>query len=235
MNCDEFQHQFTYEGQKGPANWAKYCPDCGGSQQSPINIVTSTVHNHSNPVSVDYSTKPPIVEMVNNGHTIKVPYTVGSLTYDGVTYYSKQYHFHAPSEHTINSRHAGIEMHVVHQSPAGEFAVLGFMIEPAAKGWPAVDQLFEQFKHVPNKGDTYQSFGAYVSSLFPTHHQWYLYDGSLTTPPCTEGLKWFVLSEPSYISQTLYEQIMGIMSGNNRPVQPLNGRVVSHTAQGRVV
>ena len=234
MNCSDFQHHFTYEGKEGPMHWADYCPDCGGREQSPINIVTSGASEHGNPVSVNYGTRPPIVDIENNGHTIKVPYTVGSLTYHGVTYYSEQYHFHAPSEHTLDGQYAAIEMHVVHKSKAGEVAVLGFMIEPAEKGWPAVNELFEQFKHVPNKGDTYHGVGAYVSSLFPTYNEWYLYDGSFTTPPCTQGVKWFVLSKPSEISRTLYNEIKQIMFNNNRPLQPLHGRTVSLTKRGTV-
>lgn len=234
MNCSDFQHHFTYEGKEGPMHWADYCPDCGKSQQSPINIVTSEACNHDNPVSVDYKWQSSKVTIVNNGHTIKVPYTAGSLTYGGVTFNPVQYHFHAPSEHTLDGHHAKIEMHVVHESAAGEIAVLGFMIEVSEKGWPAVDSEFEKFKNVPNKGDEYHTQVGSVAALFPTYNKWYLYNGSFTTPPCTQGVRWFVLSEPSYISQALYNEIIQIMFNNNRPVQPLHGRTVSLTKRGTV-
>lgn len=228
MTCSEFAHEFAYTGKKGPAHWAEYCPDCGKHQQSPINIVTTDARAEPHPVALNYHCRPqPKLEIVNTGQTIQATYTAGTLSYNGVTYQSQQYHFHTPSEHTINGHTFGIEMHVVHQSDTGEYAVLGYMVEVRENGWPAVDDIFEACLHAPNKGDRYNTPAPSPDLPFSTDSPCYQYMGSLTTPPCTEGVRWFVLSEPSYISRAVYERVIKSINNNNRPVQPLTDRTIS--------
>ena len=166
------------------------------------------------------------LEILNNGHTIEDDYHGGgTLTVDGHAYKLAQFHFHSPSEHTIDGKHAPMEMHLVHKDAAGKLAVIGVLIEEGA----ANPELAPLRKHMPTKPGRRDRRGRPVnaSRLLPASLASYRYSGSLTTPPCSEQVAWFVLQRPIQASKEQIAAFRKVISGNNRPTQPLNGRTIT--------
>ena len=234
MNCHKTekkaaQHTETvcwgYEAENGPDVWAQLSPEyglCGaGIHQSPIDIVNLTPAKLP-PITFNY--QPTFLNIYNTGNTIEVVYTEGSwIEVDGTKYHLLQFHFHAPSEHTVVGNLYDMEMHLVHKSEDGTLAVIGVLIESGS-----INTAFASFWHcLPSiPGESAQMKGVILnaSDLLPSAKQTYRYNGSLTTPPCSEGVKWFVLTTPIEMSHSQIAAFKVILSGNNRPVQPLNGR-----------
>jgi carbonic anhydrase len=162
---------------------------------------------------------------LNNGHTVQVNYDTGSyIELNGDRYDLVQFHFHAPSEHSINGRLAEAELHLVHKSAAGNLAVVGILIEAGAEN-PAFRSTWDNLP--AEKGQVQQlSVEVDATGMLPANQETYRYTGSLTTPPCTEGVKWFVMTEAIKMSDTQLAAFTKIFEGNNRPVQPLNGRTL---------
>ena len=221
------QAHWSYEGEAGPANWGKLDPSyvmCGiGRNQSPVDLSRFTEAELA-PLKMHYKTA--ANEIVNNGHTLQVNYTPGStLVVDGREFELKQFHFHSPSENTLNGKHFPLEGHLVHADKDGNLAVLAVMFAEGAEN-PLLGRLWQ---HVPpNKGDkSALPAGMNVQSLLPTLHSHCAFNGSLTTPPCTEGVRWLVIKQPATASKEQVERFSGtIGEDNNRPVQPLNARAV---------
>lgn len=219
-----------YTGKGAPQYWGDLSPEyrlCKeGKNQSPVDISEeSTVKACLYPIEVNYSKGASYV--LNNGHTIKVV-VKGKENYvliDGKKFYLKQFHFHAPSEHTVNGEHYPFEAHFVNVDKEGNIAVLGVFFKVGApnpeieKVWYAMPSQVGQkrkLKHTVNIGD-----------LLPDNRDYYRYSGSLTTPPCTEGVRWIVFKEPLEISQEQldrFQKTLGVK--NNRPVQPINARKI---------
>ncbi len=225
---------WSYGTEHGPAEWGELCPEfsaCGsGRSQSPIDIraaasatlpalTTSYLPAQLRIVHHEHQ-----ADVVNNGHTVQVNYPGGStLSVDGQTFTLLQYHFHGPSEHTLEGKHFPMEMHLVHKSAEGKLAVIGAFIaegganaafEPVWANLPKEKGVEVHLEHVEVD----------VDALLPQDRTTYRYDGSLTTPPCTEGVKWFVLANPVALSAQQIAAFRAIVQGNNRPTQPLNGR-----------
>ncbi len=218
--------EWSYEGQTGPDHWGDLTPQYvlakNGRRQSPINI-GDTQSTQLPPLSFDYH--PAKIVLVYNGHTIKETEERGSLLHVGATTFElKQFHFHSPSEHTVNGEHFDMEVHLVHRSEAGQIAVVGVFIHQGQANL-ALDAIWNYLPTETNKQLEYESVFNAVS-LLPASRQYVAYDGSLTTPPCTEGVKWFVLTNPIELSKAQIEKFRRIISGNNRPVQKLYGRRV---------
>jgi carbonic anhydrase len=169
--------------------------------------------------------QPSKVNIINNGHTIQVNYDPGSyIEIDGVRYDLQQFHFHAPSEHTINGKLAEAELHLVHKSADGKLAVVGILIEVGAEN-PAFKSTWDNLPVA--KGPVQQlSMEVNAAAMLPAVQETYRYEGSLTTPPCTEGVKWNVMVEPIEMSEAQLAAFTHIFEGNNRPVQPLEGRTL---------
>lgn len=238
---------FSYQGDTGPEFWGTLSPEweaCGtGMEQSPIDITSMTISG-SDPAVLDFNYNPTPFTILNNGHTIEVMYTPGStLVVQGETFEVKQFHFHISSEHTIEQgAHYPLEMHIVHQSAAGRLAVVAVMIRPGAPH-PAMSAI-EPFRQLLplEAGVTYHinAISINVGELLPATRQFIHYTGSLTTPPCTEGVEWYVLQTPIDMSE---DQIGILRNGlnrltyasaagtNNRPTQPLNERTISRGGQ----
>ncbi|MFP2956808.1 carbonic anhydrase [Myxococcus sp. 1LA] len=201
-----------------------------GLDQSPIALVTATAtsQNHQDAPSFHYGTSR--VRMTNNGHTVQFTYDAGStLQVGGNTYHLAQFHFHTPSEHTKDGVEYPLEVHLVHTDANGTPAlVVGVLIK---EGF-VHPGLFTAFRNLPkHSGEHSQPAGAVInaSSLLPFNKAFYKYAGSLTTPPCTEGLQWYVMKNPIEMSdsQIASFQRLPYLNPNNRPLQPLNGRVVT--------
>jgi carbonic anhydrase len=168
--------------------------------------------------------KPSPLKIVNNGHTIQVNYAPGSYAeLGGKRYELAQFHFHSPSEHTVAGKHSEMEVHLVHRDSEGGLAVVGVLLRKGHE----IAGLQGVWDHLPQNEEETTVEGASVdaSSLLPRHSEFYNYSGSLTTPPCSEGVAWYVMVEPVEVSVEQIGAFQAIVSANARPVQPLNGRV----------
>ena len=216
-----------YEGQASPQHWGQLSPEftlCSvGKNQSPVNIQGALKAQQS---ALALSFQPGQQEMINNGHTIQVN-TQGenTLSLDGKTFTLRQFHFHAPSENTIDGEQFPMEVHFVYQDAEGALAVLGLMFRLGE----ANTQLEAAWQQMPAaKGQSaVLSQPVDIQNLLPKQQSFYRFSGSLTTPPCSEGVRWLVLKEAVTASAEQVQQFSNVMQhDNNRPVQPLNGRVI---------
>ena len=220
---------WSYEGEYGPENWAAVKPEfnvCAiGKRQSPVHIQeTGTLQGPAEPLQFDY--RPSGGTVVNNGHTIQVDLDRGnSLTVRGSTYQLLQFHFHHPSEEKVNHKGFSMVAHLVHKNDEGQLAVVAVLIDPGA----ANDLIHKVWTHMPlDSGDRVRLPAGLidVKALLPADQRYYQFIGSLTTPPCTEGVLWNVLKSPMTVSREQLRLFAQLFPNNARPVQALNGRVV---------
>jgi carbonic anhydrase len=212
----------------GPQTWAGLPgTSCDGDEQSPINIepVTAAAADDRPPVELTYAPQATLT-VFNNGHAVEAeaPERAGELRFDGVEYELAQLHFHAPSEHELAGRDYEVEAHFVHRAENGSLAVLAVLYR---QGKPN-RRLARIWRDLPDVGDTSRlQVRVPLGRLVGADARVYHYMGSLTTPPCTEGVAWFVVSRPDHLSR---EQILRMRrifsgaefpSGNARPVQRL--------------
>ena len=216
---------WSYEGEEGPAHWGELSPDfalcASGKKQSPVDLAEATQQDLPNIV---FHYQPSKINIINNGHTIQVNYDPGSfIELDGARYDLQQFHFHAPSEHSIAGEQAEAELHLVHKNANGDLAVVGVLIN-AGQANSAIQPVWD---NLPEQAGPVQSLDAQVNAgdLLPAIQTTYRYDGSLTTPPCSEGVKWLVMTQGITLSQEQLATFTNLFEGNNRPIQALNGRV----------
>ncbi len=223
---------WTYEGETGPDHWKDLCSGfaaCGGERQSPIDIQTANV------VSDDQLAKPELhyastpVHIVNNGHTVQFNVSGDNTAkLDGKDYALLQFHYHHLSEHTIDGKHFPLEVHFVHKHSDNDFAVIGVMFVEGKEN----DLLKKYLDKFPKeKGEFKADEQIDLADLMPSDLTYYRYDGSLTTPPCSEVVNWYVLKTPVEASKEQIEKFAEILHNNYRPVQPLNGRQVKFFKQ----
>jgi len=227
---------WSYEGAGDPSHWSKLSKDfvtCGvGHEQSPIDIVTGKAAPLSkgtagfDEVRFDPTVRRAPVVIINNGHTIQVD-AVGteSLTIGNAPYILQQFHFHSPSEHTVDGRSYPLEAHLVHQSADSKLAVVGVLFEEGAEN-PALAPFWKSLPKSAGDKVVLGSDGVNVGPMLPGRHEVYRYAGSLTTPPCSEAVKWFVMADRLKASAAQIAALKAIVHVNNRPVQPLLGRAV---------
>jgi carbonic anhydrase len=221
------QAHWAYEGEAAPQNWPKLDPRfamCGvGRNQSPIDL-RGFVEAELKPLGLGY--KAGAADIVNNGHTVQVNYAAGSaLTVDGRTFELKQFHFHSPSENKINGKQFPLEGHLVHADKDGNLAVVAVMFQQGAAN-PLLTKLWEK---MPSKAGDKNALpaGLSVSQLLPAERDYYRFNGSLTTPPCSEGVWWLVIKKAATASKAQIDQFSKAVGfANNRPVQPVNARPV---------
>ncbi|HEU4364601.1 MAG TPA: carbonic anhydrase family protein [Candidatus Krumholzibacteria bacterium] len=234
---------WSYEGETGPGNWgtldAEWSPCGDGERQSPIDIdqtVQADLPEMSaafQPASLKIIHNEHVADGINNGHTVQINYSEGDvLTIGAEQFQLVQYHFHSPSEHTVRGRHYPMEMHLVHKSAADKLAVVGVFIEEGAHN-TAFDPIWSNLPATRGDETHLENVMVDVNQLLPASTKSYRYDGSLTTPPCSEGVKWIVMATPIQLSTDQIGAFRNIINGNNRPVQPLNGRSVltDHVAE----
>ncbi len=210
------------------AEWGELSEDfaaCGtGERQSPIDL-TAASSITSTPVTFDYQPGP--VEILNNGHTIQINIPQGSrVTIGGVSYTLLQFHFHAPSEHAFDGRREALEAHFVHRNAAGELAVFGVMLQEGV----ANDTLAPLWAAMPESAGSPTPIEGLVfnpKALLPTDERFTHYDGSLTTPPCSEGVRWFVFREFGTVGAEQVGRFLNVVHENSRPLQERNDRPVS--------
>jgi len=225
---------WSYEGEDGPARWAELSPDyaacAGGRHQSPIDLADAefiagpAALMEYQPASLRAARNEHAVDLVDNGHTIQFTYDEGStLHLEGTDYELLQFHIHVPSEHTVEGRRFPMEVHLVHQSASGEFAVVGVVIEEGESD-PGVYPLVENLPATPGASVRLENVRVDIDELLPLDPRYYRYEGSLTTPPCNEGVHWLVMFEPAELTPEHIERFRVLLEGTNRPLQSKHGR-----------
>lgn len=221
--------KWSYTGDTGPAHWGDLAPEfisCkSGKNQSPINIDTY-IDSKLPGIKMDYSLLV-AEDIVNNGHSIQVNIrSGGTVKIDDKKFELKQFHFHTPSENMVNGKSYPLEVHFVHVNDANELAVVALLYQPGQDNL-ALNPLL---KNIPmNAGDS-KRLGAKDVELFErskTLKNYVRFNGSLTTPPCTEGVRWIVMrAMPSISRKQLNVFQQALKHPNNRPIQPLNARMI---------
>src|SRR5688500_1276970 len=209
IDCDVFE--WGYEENNGPEEWAECIPACGGQSQSPINITGAVSDTSLAPLNLNYENS--AINIIHNGHTVQFQYAPGStLTFEGNVYELKQFHFHTPSEHTLSSQSYPLEVHLVNQDAAGNSVAIGIVFEIGNEN-PFLEQFIDS---LPEQKDEVHISATEVNviDLFPSDKSYYHYGGSLTAPPCTEPLLWFVMKNPIELSAAQLEKFVFIFHIN---------------------
>jgi carbonic anhydrase len=223
---------WSYTGDTGPENWDELDPKnsmcTNGKEQSPIDIEFSQIKEDSQLTDLMINYTPTIISLMNNGHTIQAtPSNPNiSIILDGIEYKLAQFHFHTPSEHQFNGENLAMELHLVHKDADGQIAVLGLLIK---EGQENIDlsSIWDLLPEEETTADIQVKEPIDLSQLLPTNQETFRYDGSLTTPPCTENVKWVILEQPIEMSAAQIQKFSSIFPDDHRPVQDLNGRVIS--------
>jgi carbonic anhydrase len=226
-------HHWSYTGSTGPAKWAALEGDfeaCGlGKTQSPIDIHASAAKKSDlAPIAFHYQPSP--LRIIDNGHTVQVDYAPGStIAIDGKTWELVQFHFHRPSEEKVDGKASDMVVHLVHRDGEGHLAVVAVLLK-VGKPNALIDTLW---KHLPKtKGKEVDVEGGRINAadLLPASTRgYYTFTGSLTTPPCSEGVTWFVMKSPASVSKDEVARFARLYPMNARPTQPLNGREIRVT------
>ncbi len=214
--------EWGYHGEHAPEFWGKVSATCAqGQNQSPIDIssVTKAELKH---LQFDYSGQ--AVSVTNNGHTLQASISEkNTLSVDGQVFELKQFHFHTPSENHVDGKSYPLEAHYVHSDAAGHLAVVSLFFK-LGEANPNLEKLLAVAPKSEANAELTKPFD--VAALLPKEKQYYRFNGSLTTPPCSEGVRWLVLKQPLSISEFQVEKFEQLMGHNNRPIQPINARVV---------
>ena len=223
-------HSWTYSGDHGPEHWGGLSPEfaacSNGKEQSPINITDPHTAALS-PLHFAYHSSP--LKIIDNGHTVQINYAPGStLTVEGKTYELVQFHFHHPSEEEINSQHYAMVAHLVHKSSEGKLAVVAVLIKEGSPN-QLISTLWDNLPPEKGKELDKDDVELHVTDLLPANHRYYTFPGSLTTPPCSEGVTWYVLATPMSLSKAQIDKFARIYPLNARPVQPLHDRKVEES------
>lgn len=220
---------WSYEGMQGAKYWGSMEPGFSlcksGKEQSPIDI---TMDGASKPTPIEFGYTQGSAEVINNGHTIQVNLaTGGSIKLDGVDFTLVQFHFHTPSEEKIRGKAYPMVAHLVHKSAAGQLAVVAVLFEEGDEN----QALKAVFSGLPAKeGETVKlASGFNAKDILPAYKGYYKFIGSLTTPPCSEGVRWQVLKQRVELSKGQLAAFRKLYKMNARPVQPLHGRKVDES------
>lgn len=214
---------WSYEGEGGPEHWGALSADfrvCElGVEQTPVDLAGGVPA--ALPQAVGFDWRPVATTVRNNGHTIQVDVEPGcTLRVGGTEYALLQFHFHHPSEHLLSGKAFDLECHFVHKAASGALAVVGVFIRPGAEN-KALSPIWSVMPAAEG-----EATGPVVdpAALLPSGRGYFRYMGSLTTPPCSEGLTWTVLKEPVEASTDQIRRFASLFANNARPVQPLNRR-----------
>jgi carbonic anhydrase len=224
------KHEWDYGSEHGPSHWGELKADFAacrdGQHQSPIDI-QSTVKADLPEVQFDY--KDSALRVVDNGHSVQVTYDPGSSILVGDHRYAlKQFHFHHPSEEKVHGKRFALSLHLVHADAEGHLAVVAVLLDPGAEN----AQVLDLWRHLPS-GKEHEELAEGVTinaaKLLPAARGYYTFDGSLTTPPCSENVTWLVLKQPLAVSSAEIERFAKLYPNDARPSQALNDRVVKET------
>ena len=221
------QHTWDYGEALGPSHWGELKPEFApckdGHRQSPIDIRNPQKADLP-PLQFDYKFSP--LHIIDNGHTVMINYGAGSsMSVGGRKYALKQFHFHRPSEEKINGESYDMVVHLVHADQEGKLAVVAVLLQKGEDN-RLVHELWNDFPKEKEKEEFLDNVQIDVTELLPGNRSYYTFPGSLTTPPCSEGVTWFVLKHPVTVSSAEIEQFSKLYRHDARPTQPLYDRVV---------
>jgi carbonic anhydrase len=216
---------WSYTGATGPEFWGSLSPDyalcASGLEQSPVDIPAGAPVNTAD---LGFAYKPSPLEIENNGHTIEAVYEPGStITLDGTRYTLDQFHFHTRSEHAVAGQHTPMELHLVHKSATGAITVVGVLLKEGAEN-PAYASVFQNIPTQPGPAKEVPGASVDAAALLPSTRTYWRYDGSLTTPPCTQDVNWVVMTEPVEVSAAQIAAFTAAYQDNERPIQAFNSR-----------
>lgn len=217
---------WSYEGETGPANWGKLKPEwktcTAGERQSPIDI-RDGVRVDQEPIKFDY--KPSAVRIVDNGHTVQVNVAPGNkIMAMGREFELLQFHFHRPSEERVNGKLYEMVAHLVHKDAEGKLAVVAVLLDRGMDN-PVIQTLWN---NLPLERGVENSPSAAIDlpAFLPANRNYFAYMGSLTTPPCSEGVLWLVLQNPVEVSDEQVASFAQLYRNNARPIQQAKGRLI---------
>lgn len=217
---------WDYEGAGAPENWARLDPQnktCAiGQRQSPIDIKDG-IKVDLEPIKFNY--RPSNFRVVDNGHTIQVNVGDSSISLTGKTYDLVQFHFHRPSEEKVNGQRFDMVAHLVHKSDDGQLAVVAVLLERGSEN-PFIQSVWNYMPLEKNAAVEPPGIAINPADLLPAGRSYYTYMGSLTTPPCTEGVLWLVMKQPVQVSPEQINIFSRLYRNNARPIQPAAGRLI---------
>jgi carbonic anhydrase len=221
---------WTYSGPEDPGHWGKLDPafaTCSiGRHQSPIDI-RDAKKTELRALKFDYNAVP--LSIIDNGHTVMISYAPGStLTVGEKVYTLTQFHFHHPSEEHINGKNFDMVAHLVHADVEGHLAVVAVLFKTGAAN-PLLETLWQNIPPEKEKAVAVSSVSVNAKDLLPADLGYYTFSGSLTTPPCTEGVTWYVLKTSSTLSPQQLAAFAKLYPANNRPIQPTYQREILET------
>ncbi len=221
--------QWSYEGETGPANWAKlradYAACASGKRQSPIDI-RDGIRVNLEAIRFDY--KPMSFRIVDTGHTVQVNFAEGSsLTVMGKRYALQQFQFHRPAEARVNGKTYDMSMHLVHRNDEGQLAVVAVLLEKGGDH-PLIQTVLDNLPLEQN-AEMAPDVAIDPARLLPDNRAYWTYMGSLTTPPCTEGVLWMVLKQPVQVASEQVAIFSRVFRSNARPTQAVNGRLIKES------
>jgi carbonic anhydrase len=225
--AQEPEHTWDDGKAHGPTKWGDLKPDFAtcksGHQQSPIDIRDSRKADLP-PIQFNYKTS--VLHIVDNGHTIMINYDPGStVSVGGKTYQLKQFHFHRPSEEKIHGKNYDMAVHLVHADQEGNLAVVAILLQNGQEN-QLIHKLWEHLPKEKGKEETLQDIRIEANGLLPADRSYYTFPGSLTTPPCSENVAWYVLKDPVTVSAAEIEQFEKVYPNNARPIQAQSDRMV---------
>jgi len=220
-----------YEGGTGPEHWGEIEKDhdkhllCReGEKQSPINIIEHAQNSLRVPLAFNYFKSS--IQIINNGHTVHLSYEPGSyVIFENQRFELIQFHFHHPSEHRLNGKTYDMELHLVHKTPQHRYVVFSIFMKKGQEN-ASLRKLWERIPKDLDREVVYKKELIHVSDFLPADKTLFHYFGSLTTPPCSQLVSWFVLESPIELSEEQIKYFQKFIDHNARPVQKLNGRVV---------
>ena len=218
-----------YSGHEGPSHWGELTKDyatCGiGKEQSPINITGAT---KADLPAIQFDYKASTLKEINNGHTVQVNVESGSSIKVGERKFDLlQFHFHTPSEEQVSGKNFDAVWHLVHKDAAGKLGVVGVLV----KTGKANAEMEKILANLPKEQNKEQAAAIKIdpNQLLPAARGYYHFMGSLTTPPCSEGVSWYVLKQPIEASKEQIAKLHALFGNNARPVQPLNARALKES------
>jgi carbonic anhydrase len=220
---------WSYDGESGPQSWGQLKPEfskcASGTRQSPIDI-RDGIRVDLEPVQFDY--KPSAFRVLDNGHTVQVNVEPGnSIEVMGRRFELAQFHFHRPSEERIDGKQFDMVVHLVHKDVAGRLAVVAVLLERGS----AHALVQSVWNNLPlEKGDEVSARAPLdLNQLLPQDTRYFTYMGSLTTPPCSEGVLWMVMQQPVSVSAEQIDVFARLYPMNARPVQQASGRLIKQS------
>jgi carbonic anhydrase len=221
---------WAYGGHGGPSEWGeldKAFATCKlGKLQSPIDIRGAKAADLP---AIKFDYKPSPLKVIDNGHSIMVNYAPGSwIDVGGTRYELLQFHFHKPSEEKVDGKSHAMVAHLVHKGADGKLAVIAVLLDKGGTN-PAIDTIWKNLPKEKEKESTVANVTVDAAALLPSDKGYYTFQGSLTTPPCSEEVRWFVLKTPVKIAESEIAAFGKLYPMNARPIQPLNGRTLEAT------